>query len=95
MCGYFSRKCICRRLLVKSIWGGTFTGAQQLSGAVNIPVNNNGQFFVHSNFLQTELQNLSVDLTPYIGQTIDLGSSSNAWNNLHIKGDILPTGFLQ
>ena len=35
-----------------SISGGTFTGPIQLSGAVNIPVNNNSQFFIHSNFLQ-------------------------------------------
>ena len=75
-----------------SISGGTFTGPIQLSGAVNIPVNNNSQFFIHSNFLQTELQSLSVDLVPGTGFTKDLGSSSNAWNNLHIKGDILPVG---
>lgn len=75
-----------------SISGGTFLGPIQLSGAVSIPIGDNSQYFVHSNWVQTELQHLSVDLTPKIGETIDLGSSSNAWNNLHIKGDILPVG---
>ena len=75
-----------------SISGGTFTGPIQLSGGVAIPLGDNSQYFVHSNWVQTELQSLSVDLAPSTGLTKNLGSSSNAWNNLHIKGDILPTG---
>ncbi len=75
-----------------SISGGTFLGPIQLSGGVAIPLGDNSQYFVHSNWVQTELQSLSVDLAPRTGLTKNLGSSSNAWNNLHIKGDILPVG---
>jgi hypothetical protein len=75
-----------------SISGGTFLGPIQLSGAVSIPLGDNSQYFIHSNWVQTELQSLSVDLAPRTGLTKNLGSSSNAWNNLHIKGDILPVG---
>tara|TARA_B100001939_G_scaffold346669_2_gene366003 strand:- start:1959 stop:3830 length:1872 start_codon:yes stop_codon:yes gene_type:complete len=78
--------------LKANIGANTFTGAQQLSGSVSIPIGHSGQFFVHGNWVQTELQNLSVNLTPYIGQTIDLGNNSNAWRNLYVKGSVLPTG---
>ena len=75
-----------------SISGGTFLGPIQLSGAVSIGIGDNSQYFVHSNWVQTELQHLSVDLTPNIGETIDLGNNSNAWRNLYVKGSVLPTG---
>ena len=75
-----------------SISGGTFTGPIQLSGGVAIPLGDNSQYFVHSNWVQTELQSLNVDLTPKTGVNKNLGNNSNAWSNLYLDGSILPTG---
>ena len=76
--------------------GTAFTGPifRDISAGnvTGLPLGDNSNYYVYSSWVQTELQNLSVDLTPRVNYTQNLGSSSNPWSTLHLSGSILPNG---
>ena len=74
--------------------GGEFSGPifAANTNLTTVPLGDNSKYYVYSSWVRNELQNLNIDLTPRVNHTQNLGNSSNPWNDLHIKGSILPNG---
>ena len=76
--------------------GTAFTGPifrdTSPGNVTGLPLGDSSNYYVYSSWVQTELQNLTVDLTPRLNNTQNLGSSSNPWSTLHLSDSILPNG---
>jgi hypothetical protein len=69
----------------------TFTGAVRLSGANNATLAGDAQRIVNTGYVDYKLQNIDVNLLPTTGGQVNIGTSSNYINEIHVK-QILPAG---
>ena len=69
----------------------TFTGAVRLSGVNNATLAGDAQRIVNTGYVDYKLQNIDVNLLPTTGGQINIGTSSNYINEIHVK-QILPAG---
>ena len=69
----------------------TFTGALRLSGANNATLAGDAQRIVNTGYVDYKLQNIDVNLLPTTGGQVNIGTSANYINQIHVK-EILPAG---
>ena len=69
----------------------TFTGAVRLTGANNGTLAGDPQRIVNTGYVDYKLQNIDVNLLPTTGGQVNIGTSSNYINQIHVK-QILPAG---